>query len=93
MLRGNISEIIVIHTDHEKKKKLTVIINGKIVGNISVIPRHMSLFPLGGRLSGGVSLQALHGKAFNILQVRSTEPKLALKVETVKKGFSYNIRA
>jgi len=93
MIVGNFSEIIVIHTDHKKIKKLAVPISGKVVGNISVIPRYMSLFQIGQRLSGGVSLRATHGKAFNILQVKSTEPNLALKVETVKKGFLYNIRA
>ena len=40
---GKIKEKIIIHTDHQKIKKLTVYVHGETKGDISVKPTYLSL--------------------------------------------------
>ena len=91
---GKIKEKIIIHTDHQKIKKLTVYVHGETKGDISVKPTYLSLGVLNKNETTvkTIILDAGENTSFKVLNVVSTEPEVKAELETVKEGKSYRIK-
>ncbi len=90
---GKLRERIIIHTDHEKIKKLTVYAHGVVTGDINVQPQYLSLGVLekGKKIVKTIKLDASENTSFKILNAVSTEPEVKTEIETVVAGKSYRI--
>ena len=93
MKPGNFREKITVHTDHNVKKELFLLVFGKVLGDITVSPAILSFgsFRKGGKYDRRLRLTAAPGFRFNVLEVKSTHPDLIPKVETIKEGAAYRI--
>ncbi len=91
---GKLRERIIIHTDHEKIKKLTVYVNGEVKGNINIKPQYLSLGVLekGKKVAKTIKLDASEGTSFKVLKVSSTESEIETEIETVEEGKTYRIK-
>lgn len=92
---GRFRERIIIHTDHEKVKQLTLYAYGEVVGNIMVKPNYLSF----GILKEGKSpektiiLKSTSDSLFKVLDVKSTIPELETELEIVQEGQEYKVKA
>ena len=91
---GTFREKIVVNTDHNKMKKLSIHIQGNIVGNITVTPPYLyfGIFKKGETYARTIRLKAAPGVSFKVLDVRSTTPDLITNLKTLSEGIEYLVR-
>ena len=90
---GKLRERIIIHTDHEKIKKLTVYAHGEVRGDIIVKPSYLSLGTLekDKKIVKTIKLDAAENISFKVLDVSSTDIEVKADFETITEGKSYRI--
>jgi len=91
---GTFREKIVVNTDHNKMKELSIHIHGEIVGNITVAPPYLyfGIFKKGERHEKTIRLKAAPGVSFKVLDVKSTTSDLIPNLITLKEGIEYLVR-
>ncbi len=90
---GNFHERVMVLTDHQEKKRLTLFVSGSISRNILVYPTSLSFgaFRKGGRYHRMVTLMAAPDASFKILDVGSNNPDLIPRLITRKEGVHYQV--
>jgi hypothetical protein len=95
MKLGKFRDRVSVGTDHEKIDKLSFYVYGEIMGNITVQPNYLSFGVLkkGQKKEKKIILKSTSDAVFKVLEVTSTMPELATKLETIKEGKEYSITA
>jgi len=90
---GKLRERIIIHTDHEKIKKLSVYVHGEVKGDITIKPTYVSLGSLkkDQKTVKTITLDSAENTSFKVLSVASSDPEVNAELETVEEGKSYRI--
>lgn len=91
---GRFNEWVTVNTDHQENKTLRFHVYGEVVGNITVIPPHLSfgIFRKGGIYDKRLRLKAAPDVVFQVLDVQSTNPDLVPRVIPIKEGKEYLVK-
>ncbi len=92
--KGLFKENLTVYTDHKQIKQRQVTVVAKVVDNIEAKPKTLTFGAVkkGSRAERSIRVKALFDKAFKIVDVRTSEPELETKVETVKDGKEYLVK-
>ena len=94
---GNNSATVILTTTHPKQPTITLYVNARLTGEVTVTPERVSLIAKPGAqgdasgLVQHVKIAKPSGTALAVEKVDSTDPDIATKLTTVSEGREYDV--